>query len=100
MPSMKQWSKLWLPLEMMVKQATLAIKDIDMELHENVNAVHGIKHLFLVQNRDVHVLAIKQLVAQESVDHDVFSEDVRAFARNLHKQKKDLLFIKKVGSFV
>ena len=41
----------------------------------------------------MHVLDIKKLVAQESIDHDVFHEDVRAFARNYHKQKKDLLFI-------
>ena len=81
----------------MVRQAALAIKDIDTELHENANTVHGIKDLLLAQNRDVHVLAIKKLVAQESIDYDIFPEDVRAFARNYYKQKKDLLFVNKNG---
>ena len=71
-----------------VRPAALAIKEIDTELQEHANTVHGIKDLLLAQNRDVHVLAIKKLVAQESIDHDVFPEDVRAFARNFHKQKK------------
>ena len=72
-----------------VRQAALAIKDIDTELHEHASTMHGIKDLLLAQNRDVHVLAIKKLVAQESIDYVVFPEDVRAFARNYHKQKKD-----------
>ena len=71
-----------------VRQAALAIKEIDTELQEHANTVQGIKDLLLAQNCDVHVLAIKKLVAQESIDHDVFPEDVRAFARNYHKQKK------------
>ena len=83
-----------------VRQAALAIKEIDTELHEHANTVHGIKALLLAQNRDVHVLAIKKLVAQGSIDHDVFPEDVRAFARNYHEQKKGLLFINQIGAFV
>ena len=78
-----------------VRQAAVAIKDIDTELHEHANTVQGIKDLLLAQNRDV--LAIKKLVAQESIDHDIFPEDVRAFARNYYKQKKDLLFVNKNG---
>ena len=80
-----------------VREAALAIKEIDTELHELANTVHGIKDLLLAQNRDVHVLAIKKFVAQESIHHDVFPEDVRAIARNCHKQKKDLLFINQNG---
>ena len=80
-----------------VRQAALAIKDIDTELHEHANTVHGIKDLLLAQNRDVHVLAIKKLVAQESMEHGIFPDDVRAFARNYYKQKKDLLFVNKNG---
>ena len=80
-----------------VRQAALAINDIDTELHEHANTVHGIKDLLLAQNRDVHALAIKKLVAQESIDHDIVPEDVRAFARNYYKQKKDLLFVNKNG---
>ena len=64
-----------------VRQAALAIKDLDTELYEDANTVHGIKDLLLVQNRDVHVLAIKKLVAQESFDHDIFPDDVRACVR-------------------
>ena len=80
-----------------VRQAALEIKEIDTELHDHANTVHGIKDLLLAQNRDVHVLAIKKLVAQESIDNDVFPEHVRAFARKYHKQKKDLLFINQNG---
>ena len=83
-----------------VRPAVLAIKEIDTELHEHANTVHGIKDLLLTQNRDVHVLAIKLLVAQESIVHDVFLEDVRAFARNYHKQKKISCSSTKMGSFV
>ena len=61
-----------------------AVKDIYTELHENANTVDGIKDLLSAQNRDGHVLAI-------------FPEDVRAFARNYHTQKKNLLFINKIG---
>ena len=80
-----------------VRQAALAIKEINTELHEHANGVHGIKDLLLAQKRDVHVLAIKKLVAQEYINHDVFPEDLRAVARNYHKQKKDLLFINQNG---
>ena len=72
-----------------VRQAALAIKDMDTQLHEQAKTVHGIKDLLLAQNRDVHVLAIKNLVTQESIDHgDIFPEDVRAFACDYHEQKK------------
>ena len=81
-----------------VRQAALVIKDIYTGLHEHANTVHGgIKELLLAQNHDVHVSAIKKLEAQKSIDHDAFLEDVRAFARNYHKQKEDILFIHKSG---
>ena len=80
-----------------VRQAALAIKEIDTELHEHANTVHCIKDLLLAQNRDVHVLGIKKLVAQKYIDHVVLPEDVRAFARNYHKQKKELQFINQNG---
>ena len=76
---------------LVVKQTALAIKDIDTELHEHANTVHGIKDLLLAQNRDVPVLALKKLVAQKSIDHDIFPEVVRAVARNYHKQKRSLV---------
>ena len=34
-------------------------------------------------------------VDDESIDHDIFPENVREFARNYYRQKKDLLFINK-----
>ena len=40
---------------------------------------------------------MKKLVAQESTGYEVFPEDVRAFARIYHKQKKDILFINQNG---
>ena len=52
-----------------VRQAALAIKEIDTELHEHANTVHDIEDLLLAHNRDLHVLAIKKLVAQESINH-------------------------------
>ena len=73
----------------------MALKDIDTELHEYAHIVHGIKDLVLAQNRDMHVLALKKLVLSESIDHDIFPENVREFARNYYRQKKDLLFINK-----
>ena len=42
-----------------VKQAALTIKHIDTELHGHSNSVNGIKDLFMAQNRDVHVFALK-----------------------------------------
>ena len=57
----------------------------------------GLKDLLLAQNRDVHVLAIKKLVMQESIDHDIFPENVRAFAKNYYKQKKNLLLVNANG---
>ena len=78
-----------------VRESIIALKDIDTELHEHTHTVHGIKDLVLAQNRDVHVLALKKLVQCESLDNDVFPENVREFARNYFLQKKDLLFINK-----
>ena len=75
-----------------VRDSIMALKDIDTELHEHTHTVHGIKDLVLAQNRDVHVLALKKLVQCESLDNDVFPENVRDFARNYFRQKTDLLF--------
>ena len=83
-----------------VRQAALAIKEIDTELHEYANTVHGIKDLLLAHNRDVHVLALKKLVARESNNHYVFPEYVRAFALYYHKQKKICYSSTEMGSFV
>ena len=76
-----------------VKQVAMAIRSVSTELHEHAHTVHGIKDLVLAQNRDVHVLALKKLVNGECTDQDIFPEDVRAFARNYFKQKKEILFL-------
>ena len=67
-----------------VRETVMALRDLDTELHEPANTVHGIKDLVLDQNRDFYVLAIKKLVLDETIDHDLFPEDVRVreFARN------------------
>ena len=78
-----------------VRDSIMALKDFDTELHEHTHTVHGIKDLVLAQNREMHVLALKKLVLSESIDHDIFPENVREFARNYYRQKKDLLFINK-----
>ena len=78
-----------------VRDSIMALRDIDTELHEHAHTVHGIKGLVLAQNRDVHVLALKKLVQCEPIDHDIFPENVREFARNYFRQKKNLLFSNK-----
>ena len=78
-----------------VRDSIMALRDIDTELHEHAHIVHGINDLVLAQNRDVHVLALKNMVQCEPIDHDIFPENVREFARNYFRQKKDLLFINK-----
>ena len=80
-----------------VRDTIIALWDLDIELHEHANTVHGIKDLVLAQNLDVHVLAIKKLVLKETIDFDIFPEDVREFASNYFKQKKELLFRNKNG---
>ena len=80
-----------------IKQAVMAIRSVNTELHEHTHTVHGIKDLVLAQNRDVHVLALKKLVHGENIDQDIFPEDVRAFARNYFKQKTELLFFNSNG---
>ena len=76
-----------------IEQAVMAIRSVNTELHEHTYTVHGIKDLVMAQNRDVHVLAIKKLVHGEGINKDIFPEDVRTFARNYCKQKKELLFL-------
>ena len=76
-----------------VKQAVMAICSVSTELHKHAHTVHGIKVLVLAQNRDVHVLALRKLVNGENIDQDIFPEEVRAFARNYFKQKKEILFL-------
>ena len=80
-----------------IKQAVMAIRSVNTELHEHTHTVHGIKDLVLAQNRDVRVLALKKLVHGENIDQDIFPEDVRAFARNYFKEKKVLLFLNSNG---
>ena len=47
-----------------VREVTLAINEVNLELHQHTTTVHGLKDLLLAQNRVVHILAIKKLVAK------------------------------------
>ena len=80
-----------------VKQAVMAIHSVSTELHEHAHKVHGIKDLLPAQNRNVHVLALKKVVNGKNIDQYIFHDDVRAFARNYFKQKKNLLFLNSNG---
>ena len=71
-----------------VKQDILAIRDLDTELHDHANTVHGVKDCVSAQNSDVQSLALNKLVQHENIDKDLFPEDVRALARNYFKQKR------------
>ena len=76
-----------------VREVSLAINEVNLELHEKTNTVNGLRDLLLAQNRDEHILAIKKLVAKESIDNENFPEN----ANNYYKQKKDLLLINANG---
>ena len=73
----------------------MAICSVNTKLHEHTHTVPGIKDLVLAQ--DVHVLALKKLVQGEGISQEIFPEDVRTFARNYFKQKKELLFLNSNG---
>ena len=75
----------------------MPLRDLDTELHEHANTEHGIKDLVLAQNRDVHVLAVKKLVLDETIDQYNFPADVWKLARNYFRQKKHMLFVGKNG---
>ena len=80
-----------------IRQTALAVHSVGTELHEHTQTIDGIKDLLLAQNRDVHVLVLKKLVNGETIDQDIFPQDVRAFTRNYFKQKKELLFLNSNG---
>ena len=54
---------------------------------------YGLKDLHMAQSRDVHLLAIKKLMKNESLEHPVFPDEVQEFAKRYYNQKKDLLFL-------
>ena len=79
-----------------VRDSVMALRDIDTDLHEHANTVHGIEDLVPTQNRDVHVLAIEKLVLIKPIDNDFFLRT----CGGLHAitfGKKGLLFINKNG---
>ena len=83
-----------------VRDSVMALRDIDTELHEHANTVHGIKNLVHSQNRDVHILAIQKLVLNKTIDNDIFPEVVREFARNYFRQKRNSFSLTRMASFV
>ena len=80
-----------------MQEVSLAINEVNLELHEHTNTVHGLKDLLLAQNWDLQILAIKKLVAKDSIDNKKFPENERVFSKNYYKQKKDLLLINANG---
>ena len=50
-----------------VREVTPVISDVNMVVHEHANTIHGPKDQLLAQNRDVHISAIRELVAKESI---------------------------------
>ena len=71
-----------------MQEVSLAISEANLEVHEHTNTVHGLKDLLLAQNRDVYILAIKKLVAKESIDNEKIPANVRVLAKSYYKQKK------------
>ena len=61
------------------------------ELHEHQSTMRGLKDLHLAQNRDLHLLALKKLLKNETLEDILFPEDVQDFAKQYYHQKKDLL---------
>ena len=74
-----------------MQEVSLAINEVNLELHEHTNTVHGLKDLLLAQNWDVHILAIKKVVAKESTDNEIFPGNCT------FSQKKDILLINANG---
>ena len=80
-----------------IQQMAFVVNSVSMELHEHANTVHGLKELLLAQICDVHVLAVKKLVLQQSINHNIFPENVQVFAKNYYKQEKKLLLVNAKG---
>ena len=50
---------------------------VGTELQEHQSTMRGLKDLPLVQNRDVHLFALKKRMENEPLDDILFTEDVR-----------------------
>ena len=72
-----------------VQEVSLAINEINVEHHEHTNTVHGLKDLLLAKNWDVHMLAIKKLVAKESIETK-YSQKTCAFSQKTTTSKKTI----------
>ena len=82
-----------------VRQAALAIKVINTELHEHANTVHGIKDLLLAQNRDVHVLAKTRWWHKNQLTITFFPKTCARSHVTILSRKQNILFINKNGVF-
>ena len=74
------------------KQAEI-LRTIGVELHEHHLTKYGLKELHMAQSKDVHPLALRKLMKNESLEHPVFPDEVQEFAKRYYSQKKDLLFL-------
>ena len=80
-----------LPIECQIQADVL--RTIGTELHEHHLPKYGLKDLHLTQNRDVHLLALKKLIRNQSLEDQVFPDEVQVLAKQYYNQKKDLLFL-------
>ena len=69
------------------------MRTIGVELHEHHLTKYGLKDLHKAQSRDVHLIALRKLMKNESLEHPVFTDEVQEIAKRYYNQKKDLLFL-------
>ena len=63
------------------------LRMIGTELHEHQVTKRGLKDLHPAQNRDVHLLALKKLMNNETLKDTVIPQDVQDFAKRHYHQK-------------
>ena len=80
-----------LPIECQMQADVL--RTIGTELHDHHLTKYGLKDLHLSQNRDVHLLALKKLMKNESLQDPIIPDEVQDLAKRYYSQKKDLLFL-------
>ena len=63
------------------------LRTIGTESHEHHLTKCGLKDLHLAQNRDVHLLALKRLMKDESLKDAIFPEVVKDFSKRYYNKK-------------
>ena len=80
-----------LPIECQIQADVL--RTIGTELNEHHLTKYGLNDLHLAQNKDMHLLALKELMKNEPLEDPVFPDEVQDFAKRYYNQKTDLLFL-------